>query len=242
MGLFECISIESSGWLFIFKTLSAKMASGDIKKSAQSLIGLSIQQLKNVLGAPPKSAMPSILYQYLYIRGLTSFDEMRYISAADRLTLNERFTLNYPAITNSVESYANGPRRLTLVYPDLVSPINTTLIPRVDHFVPDLAAAARKKYMEPPKDSNGDNNEITRDTRGTLCLSTHVHHPISGHLVPLSTSQLISQVMVGLKEAGDFPRQSKKKAVPRNITQIAFTVCSPPCLSFFSSRNLIRID
>lgn len=169
--------------------------------------------------------MPVILYNYLYVRGTTTFDEMTYLSASDRMTLKEGFSLNFPTIASSVESFRNGPRRLSLVYPDLVSPINATLIPRVDHFVPDLAAANRKKYKKPSESSDKSGlTEASESPMGTLCLSTHAHDPISGRLVPLSAAQLIAQVVVGLKEAGDLPRPSKKERVPRKITQFAFTV------------------
>lgn len=157
----------------------------------QSLIGMDRAQLSQALalfGLPDKQIRMRVtqLWNWLYVNGVTDFDDMLNISKGLREQLKERFVLNRPEIVSEQVS-SDGTRKWLFRFTDPERPN----MPPVD---------VETVY-------------IPEEDRGTLCVSSQVGctltcpfcHTGTQKLVRnLTAGEIVSQVLMARERLGDY--------------------------------------
>src|SRR5690554_220071 len=204
-----------------------------VEDTRPSLIGLGRAELGQVLselGVPPKQLRMRIsqLWSWIYVRGVTSFDQMTDISKDLRARLDAAYTLARPEIVTEQVS-VDGTRKWLLRLPRrsreaLPPEIETVYIPEID--------------------------------RGTLCISSQVGctlncsfcHTGTQRLVRnLEAQEIVGQIMLARDRIGDWPGAeppSDGRLLPdteRKITNIVLMGMGEPLYNFENVKAAMEI-
>jgi 23S rRNA (adenine2503-C2)-methyltransferase len=168
------------------------------------------------------------LWHWIYLRGVTSFDEMTNVGKGLRARLEEAFTLARPEVV--VEQVSNdGTRKWLLRLP------------------PDIAG---------DKPHDVEMVYIPESDRGTLCVSSQVGctlncsfcHTGTQRLVRnLTAAEIVAQVMVARDRLGDYPGQERAvgPGLPtegdRLVTNIVFMGMGEPLYAYDSVAKAIEV-
>ncbi|WP_142416158.1 23S rRNA (adenine(2503)-C(2))-methyltransferase RlmN [Bartonella massiliensis] len=203
-----------------------------VKESSKlSLIGLSqdemVQALKTV-GVPERQTRMRVrqLWHWLYVRGVSNFDEMLNISKVMRETLERHFSIARPEIVGEQIS-KDGTRKWLLRFP--------------------ARGAGRPVEVETVY--------IPEEGRGTLCLSSQVGctltcsfcHTGTQMLVRnLTAEEILAQLLVARDCLGDFPDKNTPDGaiVPvegRKITNIVMMGMGEPLYNFEAVKKALLI-
>ena len=169
-----------------------------VAPATPSLVGLSRAQLADALGAAgvpaaQRKMRAQQIWNWLYVRGATMFDEMTSVSKELRAALAEKFTLARPEVVAEQVS-ADGTRKWLLRLPgetpgERPHEVECVYIPETD--------------------------------RGTLCVSSQVGctlncsfcHTGTQRLVRnLTAGEIVGQIMVARDRLGDWPGQTPPPA------------------------------
>ena len=198
-----------------------------------SLAGLSRAKLGEALaaaGVPDKQIRmrTTQLWRWIYVSGVTSFDQMTDVSKALRQALEARFTLDRPEIVTEQVS-VDGTRKWLL------------RLPRRGH-------EARAPEIETVY--------IPESDRGTLCISSQVGctltcsfcHTGTQKLVRnLEASEIVAQILLARDRIGDWPgadRPDDHGMLPtadRKITNVVLMGMGEPLYNFDNVREAMEI-
>jgi 23S rRNA (adenine2503-C2)-methyltransferase len=196
-----------------------------------SLIGLSREELARALvekGVPERQVKMRVqqIWHWLYIRGVSDFDDMMNVSKDLRQLLREHFTIQRPEIVE--EQISNdGTRKWLLRFP-----------PR---------GAGRPVEIETVY--------IPEEGRGTLCVSSQVGctltcdfcHTGTQRLVRnLTSEEIVSQLLLARDRLGDFPDRDTPQGaiVPaegRKITNMVMMGMGEPLYNFDHVKTAMLI-
>jgi 23S rRNA (adenine2503-C2)-methyltransferase len=198
-----------------------------------SLVGLSRAQLADALGtlgvpAAQRKMRAQQIWNWLYVRGATTFDEMTSVSKELRASLAEKFTLARPEVVAeqvSVDGTCKWLLRLPGETPgERPHEVECVYIPEID--------------------------------RGTLCVSSQVGctlncsfcHTGTQRLVRnLTAGEIVGQVMVARDRLGDWPGRTPPEGsiVPtdggRFVTNIVMMGMGEPLYNFEAVRDALLI-
>ena len=198
--------------------------------SKQSLIGLTMPQLRDAMAladVPEKQRRmrASQIWQWIYFRGSTSFDEMTNIARDLRQKLSEIFSLDRPEIVTEQISSDGTRKWLIRLRPDQhgrAEEIETVYIPEAD--------------------------------RGTLCISSQVGctlacsfcHTGTQKLVRnLTSEEIVSQVLIARDALKEWPHQMamnpKAPASGRFITNVVLMGMGEPLYNFDNVKDATGI-
>ncbi len=196
-----------------------------------SLIGLTRAQMGDALrgvGIPDKQIKMRVqqLWQWLYIRGVSDFADMRNISKDLVATLSQHFTIQRPEIVEEQIS-ADGTRKWLFRFP-----------PR---------GAGKPVEIETVY--------IPEEGRGTLCVSSQVGctltcsfcHTGTQKLVRnLTTEEIVSQLLVARDRLGDFPNRDTPDGtiVPsegRLVSNIVMMGMGEPLYNYDNVRDALLL-
>ena len=198
-----------------------------------SLVGLSRAQLADALGeagVPEKQRRMRVqqLWNWIYVRGVTSFDAMTSVSKDLRVALDERFTLERPEVVAEQIS-VDGTRKWLLRLPGEHEGERPHEVECV--YIPDTG-------------------------RATLCVSSQVGctltctfcHTGTQRLVRnLTPGEIVGQVMVARDRLGDWPGGTPPEGaiVPidggRFVTNIVMMGMGEPLYNFEAVRDALLI-
>ena len=198
-----------------------------------SLAGLSRAKLGEALaaaGVPDKQIRmrTTQLWRWIYVSGVTSFDQMTDVSKTLRHALEARFTLDRPEIVTEQVS-VDGTRKWLL------------RLPRRGH-------EARPPEIETVY--------IPESDRGTLCISSQVGctltcsfcHTGTQKLVRnLEASEIVAQILLARDRIGDWPgadRPDDQGLLPttdRKITNVVLMGMGEPLYNFDNVREAMEI-
>jgi 23S rRNA (adenine2503-C2)-methyltransferase len=198
-----------------------------------SLVGLSRAQLSDALGlvgVPEKQRKMRVqqLWNWIYVRGVTSFDAMTSVSKELRVALDERFTLERPEVVAEQVS-VDGTRKWLLRLPGEHAGERPHEVECV--YIPDTG-------------------------RATLCVSSQVGctltctfcHTGTQRLVRnLTPGEIVGQVMVARDRLGDWPGGTPPEGaiVPtdggRFVTNIVMMGMGEPLYNFEAVRDALLI-
>lgn len=201
------------------------------ENSRLSLIGLSqdemMQSLKEV-GVPERQTRMRVrqLWHWLYVRGVSSFDEMRNISKPMQEMLKSHFSIARPEIIGEQIS-KDGTRKWLLRFP--------------------ARGAGRPVEVETVY--------IPEEGRGTLCLSSQVgctltcsfcHTGTQVLVRNLTAEEILAQLLVARDCLGDFPDKDTPDGaiVPvegRKITNIVMMGMGEPLYNFEAVKKALLI-
>ena len=168
------------------------------------------------------------LWHWIYLRGVTSFDEMTNVGKGLRAKLEEAFTLARPEVVVEQVS-SDGTRKWLLRLP------------------PDIAG---------DKPHDVEMVYIPESDRGTLCVSSQVGctlncsfcHTGTQRLVRnLTAAEIVAQVMVARDRLGDYPGQERAvgPGLPtegdRLVTNIVFMGMGEPLYAYDSVAKAIEV-
>ncbi|MDF2620126.1 MAG: radical enzyme Cfr family [Xanthobacteraceae bacterium] len=168
------------------------------------------------------------LWHWIYLRGVTSFDEMTNVGKGLRAKLEEAFTLARPEVVVEQVS-SDGTRKWLLRLP------------------PDIAG---------DKPHDVEMVYIPESDRGTLCVSSQVGctlncsfcHTGTQRLVRnLTSAEIVAQVMVARDRLGDYPGQERAvgPGLPtegdRLVTNIVFMGMGEPLYAYDSVAKAIEV-
>ncbi len=196
-----------------------------------SLIGLLREDMAKLLverGVPERQVKMRVsqLWHWLYVRGVSDFDEMSNVSKDMREMLKEHFTIARPEIVEEQVSN-DGTRKWLLRFP-----------PR---------GAGRPVEIETVY--------IPEEGRGTLCISSQVGctltcsfcHTGTQKLVRnLTAEEILSQLLLARDRLGDFPERDTPQGaiVPaegRKITNIVMMGMGEPLYNFENVKTALLI-
>jgi 23S rRNA (adenine2503-C2)-methyltransferase len=198
-----------------------------------TLAGRNAARLRTALtdiGVPEKQLRMRVdqLWSWLYVRGITSFDQITDISKALRHRLADSFSLSRPEIVSEQIS-ADGTRKWLL------------RLPRRGH---EAAAPEIETVYIPESD------------RGTLCISSQVGctlncsfcHTGTQRLVRnLEPEEIVGQILLARDRIGDWPGATPPDdggmlpAAPRKITNIVLMGMGEPLYNFDNVRAAIEV-
>jgi 23S rRNA (adenine2503-C2)-methyltransferase len=198
-----------------------------------SLAGLSRERLREAMaaaGVPEKQQRMRViqLWRWLYISGVTSFDQMTDVSKELRTRLEELYTLDRPEIVSEQVS-VDGTRKWLL------------RLPKRGH-------EARAPEIETVY--------IPESDRGTLCISSQVGctltcsfcHTGTQRLVRnLDASEIVGQILLARDRIGDWPgatRPDDQGLLPttdRMITNVVLMGMGEPLYNFDNVREAMEI-
>lgn len=206
---------------------------GEPPPGVPSLAGLNKAELSDALasiGVPQKQIRMRVaqLYSWLYVRGVTSFDDMTDVSKTLRSKLAQHFTCTRPEIVTEQVS-VDGTRKWLLRLPkqdrDARAPeIETVYIPEAD--------------------------------RGTLCISSQVGctlkctfcHTGTQKLVRnLTAQEIVGQIMLARDRIGDWPGAQEpqdRHLLPtseRKITNIVLMGMGEPLYNFDNVKTAMAM-
>ncbi|MGY6708016.1 MAG: 23S rRNA (adenine(2503)-C(2))-methyltransferase RlmN [Rhizobiaceae bacterium] len=196
-----------------------------------SLVGMSREEMADALGeagVPERQRRMRVqqLWHWLYVRGVSDFDDMRNVSKELRAALADRFTIARPEIVE--EQISNdGTRKWLLRFP-----------PR---------GAGRPVEIETVY--------IPEEGRGTLCISSQVGctltcsfcHTGTQKLVRnLTSEEILAQLLVARDRLGDFPERDTPAGaiVPsegRKVTNIVMMGMGEPLYNFEEVKKALLI-
>ena len=195
-----------------------------------SLIGLSREAMAAALveaGVPERQVRMRVqqLWHWLYVRGVSNFDDMRNVSKDLRATLAARFTIARPEIVE--EQISNdGTRKWLFRFP--------------------ARGAGRPVEIETVY--------IPEEGRGTLCISSQVGctlncsfcHTGTQKLVRnLTAEEILAQLLTARDRLGDFPdRDTPDGAVPaegRKVSNIVMMGMGEPLYNFEAVKTALLI-
>ncbi|MFK4825119.1 23S rRNA (adenine(2503)-C(2))-methyltransferase RlmN [Paenochrobactrum sp. BZR 588] len=196
-----------------------------------SLIGLSREEMAEALvnvGVPPRQTKMRIaqLWHWLYVRGVSEFDDMLNISKDLRHTLTENFSIQRPEMVE--EQISNdGTRKWLFRFP-----------PR---------GAGRPVEIETVY--------IPEEGRGTLCISSQVgctltcsfcHTGTQKMVRNLTAEEILAQLLVARDRLGDFPEKGTPDGaiVPaegRKVTNIVMMGMGEPLYNFEEVKKALLI-
>jgi 23S rRNA (adenine2503-C2)-methyltransferase len=196
-----------------------------------SLIGLTRPQLADVVagaGVPERQAKMRAqqLWHWLYVRGVSDFDDMTNVSKDLRAVLKDRFTIARPEIVE--EQISNdGTRKWLLRFP-----------PR---------GAGRPVEVETVY--------IPEEGRGTLCVSSQVGctlnctfcHTGTQMLVRnLTSEEIVSQLLLARDRLGDFPdRDTPQGAIMplegRKVSNVVMMGMGEPLYNYDHVRDALLV-
>ncbi len=199
----------------------------------RSLAGLDRSRLGEALanvGVPAKQVRMRVnqLWSWLYVRGVTSFDDMTDVSKELRLKLSEKFTLDRPEIVSEQVSI-DGTRKWLL------------RLPKRGH---EVRAPEIETVYIPESD------------RGTLCISSQVGctlncsfcHTGTQRLVRnLEAEEIVAQILLARDRIGDWPGATPPgdgRLLPdtdRKITNIVLMGMGEPLYNFDNVRTAIEV-
>ncbi|WP_085025726.1 23S rRNA (adenine(2503)-C(2))-methyltransferase RlmN [Ensifer aridi] len=197
----------------------------------QSLIGLLREDMAKLLverGVPERQVKMRVsqLWHWLYVRGVSDFDEMSNVSKDMREMLKEHFTIARPEIVEEQVSN-DGTRKWLLRFPP--------------------SGAGRPVEIETVY--------IPEEGRGTLCISSQVGctltcsfcHTGTQKLVRnLTAEEILSQLLLARDRLGDFPERDTPQGaiVPaegRKITNIVMMGMGEPLYNFENVKTALLI-
>jgi 23S rRNA (adenine2503-C2)-methyltransferase len=196
-----------------------------------SLIGLSREEMAEALvnvGVAPRQTKMRIaqLWHWLYVRGVSDFDDMLNISKDLRSTLKEHFSIQRPEMVE--EQISNdGTRKWLFRFP-----------PR---------GAGRPVEIETVY--------IPEEGRGTLCISSQVgctltcsfcHTGTQKMVRNLTAEEILAQLLVARDRLGDFPEKGTPDGaiVPaegRKVTNIVMMGMGEPLYNFDEVKKALLI-
>ncbi|WP_273719761.1 MULTISPECIES: 23S rRNA (adenine(2503)-C(2))-methyltransferase RlmN [unclassified Bartonella] len=199
--------------------------------SKLSLIGLSQDEMTQALkevGVPERQTRMRVrqLWHWLYVRGVSNFDEMRNISKPMQEMLNSHFSIARPEIVGEQIS-KDGTRKWLLRFP--------------------ARGAGRPVEIETVY--------IPEEGRGTLCLSSQVgctltcsfcHTGTQVLVRNLTAEEILAQLLVARDCLGDFPDKDTPDGaiVPvegRKITNIVMMGMGEPLYNFEAVKKALLI-
>ncbi|MBV9556928.1 MAG: 23S rRNA (adenine(2503)-C(2))-methyltransferase RlmN, partial [Pseudolabrys sp.] len=192
-----------------------------------SLVGLSRAALTEALGSlgvPEKARKMRVqqLWQWLYVRGVTSFDAMTSVSKELRAQLDQHFTLARPEVVAEQIS-VDGTRKWLLRLPGEVEGERPHEVECV--YIPD-------------------------NDRGTLCVSSQVGctlncsfcHTGTQRLVRnLTPGEIVGQVMVARDRLNDWVAGNADSTKSRLVTNIVMMGMGEPLYNVDNVRDAIII-
>jgi len=201
------------------------------REQKPSLIGMSREEIKQSLielGVAPRQVKMRIsqLWHWLYVRGVSDFDDMRNISKDLRALLAQHFTIARPEVVEEQISQ-DGTRKWLFRFP-----------PR---------GAGRPVEIE--------SVYIPEEGRGTLCISSQVGctltcsfcHTGTQKLVRnLTAEEILAQLLTARDRLGDFPASDTADGaiVPaegRKITNIVMMGMGEPLYNFEEVKKALLI-
>ena len=196
-----------------------------------SLIGLSREELADALanaGVPDRQRRMRVsqLWHWLYVRGVSNFDDMRNISRELRGKLAESFTIARPEIAEEQIS-GDGTRKWLLRFPS--------------------RGAGRPVEVETVY--------IPEEGRGTLCISSQVGctltctfcHTGTQKLVRnLTAEEILAQLLLARDRLGDFPGRDAPDGViapagGRKVSNIVMMGMGEPLYNFANVKRALLI-
>lgn len=211
--------------------MNAPAATISALSTKPSLIGLTRDELGAALkdkGVPEKQIRMRTgqIWHWLYIRGISDFDDMLNVSKDLRALLKEHFTIQRPEIAEEQIS-SDGTRKWLLRFP-----------PR---------GAGRPVEVETVY--------IPEEGRGTLCVSSQVGcslncsfcHTGTQRLVRnLTAEEILSQILLARDRLGDFPNKETPQGAilpssERKVTNIVLMGMGEPLYNYEAVRNAILI-
>jgi len=203
------------------------------RASQPTLAGRNAERLRSALqeiGVPDKQLRMRVgqLWSWLYVRGITSFDDMTDVSKDLRRRLSESFSLSRPEIVSEQIS-ADGTRKWLL------------RLPRRGH---EAAAPEIETVYIPESD------------RGTLCISSQVGctlncsfcHTGTQRLVRnLEPEEIVGQILIARDRIGDWPGAAPPDdggmlpVAERKITNIVLMGMGEPLYNFENVRAAIEV-
>ncbi len=200
----------------------------------QSMIGMNRDELKAALaelGLPEKQIRMRVsqLWNWLYVNGVSDFDQMLNIAKGLRERLKDKFTLNRPEIVSEQVS-SDGTRKWLFRFTDPEQPN----MPPVD---------VETVY-------------IPEEDRGTLCVSSQVGctltctfcHTGTQKLVRnLTAGEIVSQVLMARERLGDFPGGTRPTdgVVPkegmRAVTNVVMMGMGEPLYNYDHVKNAMLL-
>ncbi len=211
--------------------MNAPAATATALSNKPSLIGLTREEMGDVLrekGVPEKQIRMRVgqIWHWLYIRGISDFDDMLNVSKDLRALLKEHFTIQRPEIVEEQIS-SDGTRKWLLRFP-----------PR---------GAGRPVEVEVVY--------IPEEGRGTLCVSSQVGcslnctfcHTGTQLLVRnLTAEEILSQVLLARDRLGDFPNKETPQGAilpssERKVTNIVLMGMGEPLYNYDAVKTAILI-
>lgn len=202
-----------------------------MNEALPALIGMSREEMAKALeevGVPSRQTRMRVgqLWHWLYVRGVSSFDDMFNISKELRSKLAQNFTIARPQIVT--EQISNdGTRKWLLRFP--------------------ARGAGRPVDIETVY--------IPEEGRGTLCISSQVgctltctfcHTGTQRMVRNLTPEEILAQLLVARDQLGDFPDKSTPDGaiVPeekRKITNIVMMGMGEPLYNFEAVKKALLI-
>ncbi len=184
---------------------------------APTLVGLTRPQLAEALGAVGLEGREarmraSQVWNWLYVRGATSFDEMTNISKALRATLAETFTLARPEIVSEQIS-SDGTRKWLLRLPD-GNEVETVYIP------------------EPGRGTLCVSSQV-----GCTLTCTFCHTGTQRLVRDLTAGEIVAQVLIARDSLGEWPTSKDG----RLITNVVMMGMGEPLYNFDNVRDALHV-
>ncbi len=211
--------------------MNASAATISALSAKPSLIGLTRDELGDALrerGVPDKQIRMRVgqIWHWLYIRGISDFDDMLNVSKDLRALLKEHFTIQRPEIAEEQIS-SDGTRKWLLRFPS--------------------RGAGRPVEVETVY--------IPEEGRGTLCVSSQVGcslncsfcHTGTQRLVRnLTAEEILSQILLARDRLGDFPNKETPQGAilpssERKVTNIVLMGMGEPLYNYDAVKNAILI-
>lgn len=233
MNLIDTTAAQAAGASVAGAAAGAATSAATAAPAKRSLAGLDRAGLASALaeiGLPERERKMRVaqLWHWIYLRGVTSFDDMTNVGKGLRTQLADAFTLARPEVV--VEQVSNdGTRKWLLRLP------------------PDIAG---------DKPHDVEMVYIPESDRGTLCVSSQVGctlncsfcHTGTQRLVRnLTAAEIIAQVMVARDRLGDYPGQARAvgPGLPtegdRLVTNIVFMGMGEPLYAYDSVATAIEV-
>lgn len=184
---------------------------------APTLVGLTRPQLAEALGAVGLEGREarmraSQVWNWLYVRGATTFDEMTNISKALRARLSETFTLARPEIVSEQIS-SDGTRKWLLRLPD-GNEVETVYIP------------------EPGRGTLCVSSQV-----GCTLTCTFCHTGTQRLVRNLTAGEIVAQVLIARDSLGEWPTSKDG----RLITNVVMMGMGEPLYNFDNVRDALHV-
>ncbi|MEM6742672.1 MAG: 23S rRNA (adenine(2503)-C(2))-methyltransferase RlmN [Pseudomonadota bacterium] len=187
----------------------------------RSLIGLPRPRLMEALveaGAPQRQAKMRAdqLWQWIYQRGATAFDEMSNLSKAFRADLDAAFTLERPEITSRQES-EDGTRKYLL----------------------RLAGGHEVEAVYIPEEDRG--TLCVSSQVGCTLTCTFCHTGTQKLVRNLTAGEIVQQILVCRDDLGEWPRAGERPPEKRLVSNIVLMGMGEPLYNFDGVRDAMKI-